>query len=279
MPFAFTVLAVETVQMYMTIMRYVVCLLTSVVVTSCSTDANNEINAQNAYKDAGTVEANRKAVGTSAGDILGADKFTSILFELFYVEGMEPDATTIGNFENFISNRLNKPGAVEVQLKALATPGNAQYSIDEIRALEDQVRQSYNEADQIAVFGLFIDGQYDQNSDNSSVLGVAYRNTSFVIFAETIREFSNSPLAPARHVLETAVLQHEFGHLLGLVNAGSPPQNDHQDIEHGRHCDVEDCLMFWSVETGEGLLNLLTGGTAPTLDAFCIADLQANGGK
>jgi hypothetical protein len=37
--------------------------------------------------------------------------------------------------------------------------------------------------------------------------------------------------------------------------------------------------MFWSSETGKGITNMVSGGTAPQLDAQCIADLRANGGK
>jgi hypothetical protein len=108
---------------------------------------------------------------------------------------------------------------------------------------------------------------------------VAYRNTSFVIFEETIQGFSGQPLAPGTAVLETTVLNHEFGHLLGLVNAGTPLLSDHQDVAHGRHCTDEDCLMYWTAETGEGLVNMISGGTVPTLDSQCRADLEGNGGK
>jgi hypothetical protein len=37
--------------------------------------------------------------------------------------------------------------------------------------------------------------------------------------------------------------------------------------------------MFWTAETGEGLLNMLTGGSVPSLDILCINDLQANSGE
>ena len=37
--------------------------------------------------------------------------------------------------------------------------------------------------------------------------------------------------------------------------------------------------MSWTAETGEGLLNSLSGGTVPSLDEQCITDLQTNGGK
>ncbi len=222
---------------------------------------------------------NKKNVGDSANDLLSSQEYKDLSFELFYVEGYKPTTTTLDNFETFLAERLNKAGEIKVTLKPIVSPGKSIYSIADIKEIEDEIRTFYNDVGKIAVFGLFIDGEYSENTENGSVLGVAYRNTSFVIFEETIQEFSGQPLAPSTSVLETTVINHEFGHLLGLVNAGTPPQSDHQDAEHGRHCTTEDCLMYWTAETGEGLLNSITGGTVPSLDEQCINDLKDNGGK
>lgn len=37
--------------------------------------------------------------------------------------------------------------------------------------------------------------------------------------------------------------------------------------------------MFWTAETGEGLVNLLAVASVPYLDSLSIIDLKANGGK
>jgi hypothetical protein len=37
--------------------------------------------------------------------------------------------------------------------------------------------------------------------------------------------------------------------------------------------------MFWSAESGSGIADMVSGGSAPKLDAQCLADLKANGGK
>jgi hypothetical protein len=37
--------------------------------------------------------------------------------------------------------------------------------------------------------------------------------------------------------------------------------------------------MFWSAESSAGIANMVSGGTVPSLDSQCIADLRANGGK
>ncbi len=247
---------------------------------SCSKDnSDKSITDDDGNPRTVDTSANNKRVGDSANDMLSQANFSSIVFEIFYVEGFEPTTATINNFRTFLQDRINKSGNIAIELKPIPSTGQSVYTIANIRDLEDAIRTVYNDGNELGVFGVFIDGEYSENTENGSVLGVAYRNTSFVIFEETIKSFSNQPLAPSATVLETTVLQHEFGHLLGLVNAGTTPQSDHQDVEHGRHCTVDDCLMFWTAETGEGLINMISGGGIPSLDAQCLADLKANGGK
>ena len=249
-----------------------------ILLMGCSTDQGTGPNT-NDPSDTTDVSENRRPVGDSASDLLDDSLYKGLHLEIYYVEGLRPSATTLDNFETFLNERLHKPEGVTIDLTEISSPGQAVYSIADIRNLEDEIRTSYNDGDVIKIFGLFLDGEYSENTENGSVLGVAYLNTSFVIFADTIREFSGQPLAPSTTVLETTVLDHEFGHLLGLVNAGTPLQSAHQDGQNGRHCITEDCLMYWTAETGEGLINMISGGTIPGLDAACVADLRANGGK
>ncbi len=246
------------------------------IITSCSSEKDsNELEEITSLENS----ENTEPTGSSAKDLLSEEKFTKLLIELVHIEGHQPTAETLNNFESFLEERLNKSGGIEIRLKEISSPGLASYSIDDIVDLEQKHRESYNSQEQIAVFAFFVDGEYAENTENSSVLGIAYRNTSFVVFEKTIRNFSDTLLAPSLTVLETTVVNHEFAHLLGLVNAGTPLQSNHQDTDHGRHCNVEDCLMYWTAETGEGLINMVSGGTIPTLDAQCLADLKANGGK
>ncbi|MEW2921627.1 membrane metalloprotease [Muricauda sp. ANG21] len=253
-------------------------LLLLIIVFGCSTDGESG-PIENNLPNGTDVSQNRKAVGDSASDLLDDTNFTEIFIEIFYVSGLKPTESTLDNFKSFLSQRLNKPDGISIELTEISSPGQDVYSITDIRSLEDEIRTAYNQDGIIKVFGLFLDGEYSENTENGSVLGVAYRNTSFVLFEETIKGFSGQPLAPSTTVLETTVLNHELGHLLGLVNAGTPLQSAHQDEPNGRHCTTEDCLMYWTAETGEGLVNMISGGTIPELDEACLADLQANGGK
>lgn len=225
------------------------------------------------------VDLNRQAVGSSANDLLSDNTFTSMLIEVVYVEGFEPSQAALNNFRSFVESRTFKSNGVTIAARAITSPNTAPYSIDEIRAIEIENRQNYNTDNQIAVWVFFADGNSENDTNNGAILGTAYWNTSFVIYEETIQNFSDNILEPDRVVLETTVINHEFGHILGLTNLGTPMQQDHEDDAHPRHCDVDTCLMFWSAETSSGLDSIAGMDSAPDLDAQCIADLQANGGR
>jgi hypothetical protein len=225
------------------------------------------------------VANNQKALGTSSYDLLADDTFTSMVIEVVYVEGYEPSATAINNFVAFLNERVHKPQGISVVKRAIASPGKATFTNQEIIAIEDANRTKYNTSNQIAVWAFFVDGASADNTSSGVVLGTAYRNTSFVIFEKTIHGLSDSPFEPSRSLLETTVITHEFGHIFGLTNLGATLQSDHEDTEHPKHCEVESCLMHWASESGSSIGNVISGGTAPKLDAQCIADLRANGGK
>jgi len=266
-----------------TIFRSLNFVLMMLLIIACSKDSGEEniITIENEEGEEVTIDtsANKRNVGDSANDLLSSEAFTSLRLEILYLDGMQPEATSLDNLVDFLNDRLNKPGGVQVIQRMIEVPSQEMYSIADIRRIEDDNRLEYNAETTIAVSGLFVDGEYDQNTNGGSVLGVAYRNTSFVIFEETVQSFADRPLGPSLTTLESVVLSHEIGHLLGLVNAGTTMQADHQDTANGRHCTTDSCLMYWSAETGEGLLDLLTGGSVPELDAFCLDDLQENGGK
>ena len=160
-----------------------------------------------------TKSANQKSTGSSSNDLLSDTTFKSMVIELVYVEGFEPTQNSINNFVSFLETRTFKPHGITVEKRAIAPPGNAPYTNQEIISIEDANRTKYNTNNQIAVWAFFADGESANNTDSGMVLGTAYRNTSFVIYEETIQDLSNSPFEPNRTILETTVISHEFGHI------------------------------------------------------------------
>ena len=244
-----------------------------IFISSCSKeDSNNRL-------DGIDKSGNLQPTGSSSNDILSDVNYTSLLVELVYVEGFEPTQTAVNDFISFLEERTFKPGGITVEARSIPSPGLSPYSIQEIADIETVNRTKYNTDDQITIWAFFADGEANGNSDTELTLGTAYRNTSFVIYVASIEDITGGTFQPSQSVLESTVIQHEFGHILGLTNLGAALQSDHEDPENPKHCDVETCLMYFAAETGAGAMNMVSGGTIPQLDTQCLADLQANGGK
>lgn len=264
--------------MFNILRKPVFCLLLLSSLFSCVDDQNPDEGStpDNKPVDGNNTNYHQQAVGKSAADLLSDANFNKLEVDLVYVEGYEPTAGTLSNLKTFLQNRLNKPQGISITKTAIASPGLAPYSISDIREVESNFRKLYNKDNTLAVFAFVADGGYEANNN---VLGVAYQNTSVVLFGGKIGELSGGIGQPSQSLLETTVMNHEFGHIIGLVNVGSALQSDHQDTDHGKHCNVKGCLMYWTAETGDVVSNLVGLSSAPGLDSQCIADLQANGGK
>lgn len=223
--------------------------------------------------------ANLKALGSSAQDLLSDTEFTSIRIEMVYVSGYKPTEKTINNLKTFLSQRTFKPDGVIIETRAIPSSGKAPFDITEIVEIEKENRVAFNAGDELAVYIYFADGSNEKDTNSKIVLGSAYRNTSMVIYGETVNMISNRINAPDKSTVESTVVNHEFGHLFGLVNLGTPLQSDHEDDDSKGHCEVSGCLMNANVEFGADLIDMINNNNMPEFDDSCIKDLQANGGK
>ena len=217
---------------------------------------------------------NNKAVGASAHDLLSGAAYTSIKIEIQYMPGFQPDAGAVNNLISFLNILVNKPGGISVIQTQIPSAGNAVLSLNDIAGIEKNNRTVYTSGSQLGVYFLYTDGGYTQ----SNVLGLAFRNTSLCILGKTIHDNSGSLGQASRTKLESTVIEHESGHIMGLVDLGSPMQTGHKDAAHGNHCNNSNCLMYYASETTD-ILGFLITGNIPPLDANCRADLTANGGK
>lgn len=218
--------------------------------------------------------ANDKSTGSSAKDLLSSNSFSKLNIEIQYMTGFAPDAATLNNLVSFLNSLINKPGGITITQTEIPAANKPSYTINDIASIEQKNRVAFNSGNQIAIYVLITDGMYS----NPSVLGVSYRNTSLCLLGKTIFDNSGSIGQTTRTKLESTVVEHEFGHLLGLVDLGTPMVTDHKDAAHGNHCNVQNCLMFYTTETSD-VFGFLMTENIPTLDKQCMADLHANGGK
>ncbi|MBI3234924.1 MAG: hypothetical protein HYZ42_12975 [Bacteroidetes bacterium] len=212
-------------------------------------------------------------VGVSANDLLSASKYTSLKIEINYMPNHAPDAGAINHFQNLLNSLLNKPGGIEIVQKQISSGNKDTYALTDLKTIEKSNRTVYTKDQTMGVYMLITDADYSDNR----VLGIAYRNTSFALMGKTIHNNSGGIGQASVTKLEATVLEHEFGHLMGLVNIGSSMQTYHQDA-NGAHCDNANCLMNSTAETTD-ILGFLVTGSIPNFDKNCLNDLKANGGK
>ena len=231
--------------------------------------------------------ANLLATGDSAHDLLANTNFTDLLIEIAYVEGFQPTQTAIANFEDFLRERTFKQN-ISFQYRSLPSSGEETLTLQEIADLESDNRTAYNEGNTLAIYIYFADAPSDGDDEQQGLvtLGAVYRNTSMVIHESTVRALAGRSALIMVADVEEATLTHEMGHLFGLVDLGSAPVNAHEDPQSDNHCDIDGCLMRGELEFGGGLMGIMEsrvltgrGQAVPGLDAECILDLQANGGR
>ncbi|SDM78383.1 hypothetical protein [Kriegella aquimaris] len=230
--------------------------------------------------------ANLKAAGESANDILSNDNFDKLLIEVAYVEDFRPKSDAITDFEAFLKKHTFKDN-IEVMYNELPSPEKDSLSLNEIADLEKENRTAYNDGKTLAIYIYFADApsETDDEDEDLVTLGAVYRNTSMVIHESTVKKLAKQSFLISEADIEAATLNHEFGHLFGLVDLGTTPVNEHEDPEAENHCNEENCLMRAELQFGTGMKKMLASrvskglSSAPGLDPECILDLQSNGGR
>ncbi|OLY93239.1 hypothetical protein [Cnuella takakiae] len=209
-------------------------------------------------------------IGASAKDLLRADRYTALRVEIQYMEGFEPDKASLYNLQIFLQQYLDKPDGIYLEVKQIDPAADKILNRENVLGLERSSRSVYTNGKELGLYILYTNGRYI----NEKIAGLAYRNTSAVLFGQMIKDHSGRIGQPDRTKLETTVLLHEVGHLLGLINKGSDMLSDHQDEDHHGHCSNKECLMYYRIGTDDRFAYLVKG-KIPELDVHCQADLQA----
>lgn len=224
--------------------------------------------------DDSTTEYHKRPTGAAAKDIVSSDVYKTLVVEIQYFGAHKPTERAIGDLENFLASVVEKPNGIIVRQKQIEFEHEGSYTLDEIRGLENRKREYYPSGDTMCSYFIFLNGDYSENDENSTVLGIAHRSTSMALFQKTIQDRTGGFGKPRQDLMESTVLKHEFGHILGLVNVNDDMVHNHQDKEHGSHCNNQDCLMYWTVGSGSFVADLVGRLESPDLDENCMTDLN-----
>ena len=212
-------------------------------------------------------------------DFLSEVKYEQLVIEAIYIDGHQPDSLSIYKLVSFLDERIHKPKGIQLYYKPIPKTGKTTYSIDDLKTIEANYREKLTNDTLLTAWIFFTNGDYAGNNTDEKKLGLAYGASSFALFKKTIQEYSGGENQPTTHNVETTVLKHEFGHLFGLVNNGTPMINNHLDSVHSsNHCSNPRCLMYYAAETNNFSSTFSTNST-PALRSDCIEDLRNNGSK
>ncbi|HIN08008.1 MAG TPA: hypothetical protein EYM67_00030 [Candidatus Poseidoniales archaeon] len=206
------------------------------------------------------------STGACRYEILRSDPYDELLLEISYVEGNAPDSGALDLLKQRIKETTGK-STVSTQQHAFSSDDDS-YTLDEVVALEERERTRHKEDGTFVIHLLYLNGEY---GDNPDALGVAYRGSSIVIFKEQVEDAAF--LFVSAQDIEKAVLVHEYGHLVALVNIGYISPHDHEDADHPGHSNNEDSVMYWAVESVD-LGTQLAGEPPNQFDSDDLDDLR-----
>ena len=185
-----------------------------------------------------------------------------IVVEVNQAEGAEIAPEALSHFRTVLESVTNK--TVNIDTATIPT-ARSTYTAEDLRNLEDEHRQTATDGDTASMHVLSLKGSF---SDQQGIVGVAFSGSSFALFLEQQRVTGLGDSA----AVERAVLLHEAGHLLALVNVGYDSPRERADPDHPNHSGNEDSVMHWAVESAS-ILSTLRGGPPDDFDEDDRADL------
>lgn len=197
--------------------------------------------------------------GRFAGAVLRPDVSSQVVLEVLVQAGAEPARASLDHVVGVLGQVAAKP--VVVTGGGAVPGGERSWTAADLRAVADAGATTAQGTDGAAVLRLlFVRGTYE---GNGGVLGVAVRGDVLAVFVDQVRAAGG--FDPAS--VERAVLTHEVGHLLGLVDlwlvTGRAPG------DRPGHSANPSSVMHFAVESN--LIGSLLGVRPP--DRFDTADL------
>ena len=221
--------------------------------------------------------------GPGPKDYVSDDQYTKWVIEVDSVQGQAPPAGVLDFVKGRLASVVSKPDGIEMRIDQTLPARGGTWSQKDLLDFSEAHFQTPTSGKTAAIHLLFVDGSYDQGNvlgatfSRESASGRVVETGPIVIFSESIKGACGPLCLGGSTPQFNAVVTHEFGHAIGLVNNGIDMQADHEDDAHPGHSSNEDSVMWWEVET-ISIFNL-AGGPPTDFDAADRADLCAAGGR
>lgn len=195
--------------------------------------------------------ASRGAPGTFAGILLAPGPAYQLVIDVLVQPGVSADESVISTLRQILAASSGKPVTVRGPVPLVSSSSN--YTDDDIRRLADDQGKPEQGSGTAVIHLLYLKGSFS----DEGVLGVTVRGDAIGIFPDQVDQAATALVSPAR--IERAVVTHELGHVLGLVDLFLDDGRD--DADHPGHSRNPHSVMYWAVESD--LVAQLLGGPPP----------------
>lgn len=168
------------------------------------------------------------------------------------------------SFAHLISNLSEAAGRSVATSGPIAVEGGAKdWTGEELISVADS--KAVRAPGSATIRALFLHGTFE---GNGGVLGVAVRGDVLAIFIDRVR--STGGVVGDSAGVERAVMLHEAGHVLGLVDLYL--DTGRADEGHPGHSPNQESVMYWAVES-DAIATVFGANPPDTFDAADRADL------
>lgn len=205
--------------------------------------------------------ADRAGLGALCRPYLRAE-YPRLVVEIDVQAGAELTPGAVEHLLAVLRSVVAKPGGVVTAGGNTVAGGSQTWSVEQIAQTAAANRSQFSSSEQVVLYVLALRGQLGAGG----TLGVAYNASEFAVFPDEMGALATLLGGPT--ALERAVLVHEAGHLLCLVNVTYDSAIPHEDAEHPHHSNDRTSVMYWAIETS-AVAQLFSG---PPPDDFTAAD-------
>lgn len=163
-----------------------------------------------------------------------------LIIEIDAVEGFAPMKEAVDLLVERLRSVADKPDGIQV-LPYGKISGRDTWSVDDLERVERESRKTQSSLQAAVMHILYVDGSSDEGA-----VGVAYSSTGAALFIEDIK--ANEVPTVSAEAVEKAVLVHEVGHLLALVNITYQSPRDHEHPDSPGHSDNINSVMYPAVD-------------------------------
>lgn len=194
-----------------------------------------------------------------------------LIVEVDFQEGVEPSEEALDHLANVLGDVVDKPEGISFQGGNQFSSPRTSWTTQDLRDTAATNRTRYSHPGRVVIHLLYVRGGFAEDDQETNALGVAYSASEVAIFPE--RWSGLGMLLGGGDAVERAVVTHEAGHLLGLVNLTYTSDANHEDPDHPGHSTNDESVMFWAIDT-TAVGQLFSGPPPDTFDADDRADLD-----